>query len=102
MGGELKEHPKLKYLDSVTFSNFSVIYVDDLKYHTSWEHLMPVVRKILGKPYKESEPNKKPIFTIFDGNSGVMVQIDNRSEIGHSDVFITAIWQSVVKFISNK
>jgi hypothetical protein len=52
-----------------------------LKYHTSWDWLMPVVEKIKDVQISEGWSNKQPVINAL------------------SDVNITILWKAVVQFI---
>jgi hypothetical protein len=54
---------------------------DELKFHTSWDWLMPVVEKIRDVQISEGWSNKQPVIKAL------------------SDVNITILWKAVVQFI---
>jgi hypothetical protein len=56
--------------------------IDDLKYHSSWDWLMPVVKKVISKDYE---------FRVFEELKLQLWRVD-----------IDAIYKAVVEFIKTK
>lgn len=81
--------------------------VEDLKYHSSWDWLMPVVQKIEdledGKPKFEIWISKFNVLALRLPHGGASL----RKEVPHSRIEITpdcskiqAVWLSVIAFIT--
>lgn len=69
---------------------------DALKYHTSWDWLMPVVEKIYSVGYKMIISYANGTVRIIDNNADYDEWIDFDSE---NIPVIEAVWKSVIQFI---
>jgi len=83
------------------FSNGNLYRSHELKYHTSWDWLMPVVEKInLLDNYRYTVYIASMDTKIVDNISGnVIVEIDCKHSI---DELRQSVYEAVVKFIKNQ
>ncbi len=90
MGGEFNERQSFVYFKLPVNKAYSVL--DDLKYHSSWDWLMPVVEKI-----------EKGNFGVKQCRKVVEIYIDDTKEnIIHSKHRnrIESLWYAIIEFIN--
>lgn len=110
MGGKYRKANKQRFIGERFFDLQDKGYyylVSDLKYHSSWDWLMPVVEKI----FKMSEPETNHevseyvteyffrTFGMQDDKHQFLVRINGFS-LHESKSLIEATWQAVIEFIN--
>lgn len=73
-------------------ASYTVILVDELKYHASWDWLMPVIRKI--KDYLNNMPNRPTKNHCCQGD---LIEVDIQCHLWELNIEKT--WQHAVEFI---
>lgn len=73
-------------------------WIDELKYHYSWNWLMPVVEKISGMSIGDVKNAYPRTFGMIDDEGQIMVRL-NGFQLFRSDTLIEATYNAVVAFI---
>jgi hypothetical protein len=98
---DFKDKPYQKWtnLYGGSFEETTLYWEGDLKYHSDWNWLMPVIEKIEKVEFMEAEDANDPDACAFIRTfSRGMVRI-NRFTLHQANTLLEAAWQAVVDFI---
>jgi hypothetical protein len=75
--------------------NENISFVDDLKYHTSWDWLMPVVEKIEAMGYTVVIHREATLISAYDNDLNCIWKTTKWDQ----EVKINHVYQAIVQFI---